>query len=53
MNSVKKSGRNQFEDSPTFSKPHPRPVQDKKDLFLEDRLINRTLREKMLEVNPN
>lgn len=27
-----------------FQTPHPRPVKDKKDLFLEDRLINRTLR---------
>jgi ATP-dependent exoDNAse (exonuclease V) alpha subunit len=27
-----------------FQSPHPRPVKDKNDLFLEDRLINRTLR---------
>lgn len=27
-----------------FQAPHPRPVKDQKDLFLEDKLINRTLR---------
>ena len=42
---MKKNGQKLTEDSQIFSKHHnPREVKDKKDLFLEDRLINRTLR---------